>query len=188
MQYKIKKLTLIIGTVLTAPLFAQNPIVPPGMYIADPSAHVWDDGNMYIYGSVDESTDYYCSWRYHLMSSADLLNWTIHKNTFSSKGENDQVPYSDKLLFAPDCQYKDGTYYLYYCLASSKNTEGVATSSSPVGPFVNGQDIDVGGYNQIDPAVFIDDDGQAYYIWRQFTAKVAKMKPNMKEIDAKSMR
>jgi hypothetical protein len=25
-----------------------NPIVPPGVYIADPSAHVWDDGRLYV--------------------------------------------------------------------------------------------------------------------------------------------
>ena len=30
---------------------SQNPIVPPGIYIADPSAHVWQDGKLYIYGS-----------------------------------------------------------------------------------------------------------------------------------------
>ena len=34
---------------------AQNPIVPPGLYMADPTARVWDDGKLYIYGSVDEA-------------------------------------------------------------------------------------------------------------------------------------
>ncbi len=29
---------------------AQNPIFPPGLYIADPSSHVWNDGKLYIYG------------------------------------------------------------------------------------------------------------------------------------------
>jgi beta-xylosidase len=183
--YSIIALALLFGS-LTA--FSQNPIVPPGTYVADPSAHVWDDGKMYLYVSVDESTDYYCSWRYHVLSSGDMKNWTVHKNSFSSKGENDQVPYSDNLLFAPDCMYRNGTYYLYYCLATNQNTEGVATSTSPTGPFVNGENIDVGGYNQIDPAAFIDDDGQAYYVWGQFTAKMAKLKPNMKELDVSTIR
>ena len=53
---------------LGLPAIAQNPIVPPGMYIANPSAHVWQDGKLYIYGSVDESQDYYCSWLHHVMS------------------------------------------------------------------------------------------------------------------------
>ncbi len=189
MKPKINTLAILVfGLFFTTRLFAQNPIVPPGVYIADPSAHVWNDGKMYIYGSVDESTNYYCSHRYHVISSKDLKNWKIHENVFSSKGKNDQIPYSDKLLFAPDCQYNNGTFYLYYCLATNKQTEGVATSSSPEGPFVNGQNIDVGGYNQIDPAVFIDEDGQAYYIWGQFTAKMAKLKPNMKEIDLSTIK
>jgi len=166
---------------------AQNPISPPGVYIADPSAHVWEDGRLYVYGSLDETTDYYCSHRHHVLSTDNMLDWTLHQNVFASKGENDQVAYSDSLLYAPDCMYKDGTYYLYYTLASPEQTEGVATSDNPAGPFVNGTDINLHGHNQIDPAVFIDDDGTAYYIWGQFTAKMAKLKPNMIEIDPASI-
>jgi len=44
---------------ITTATFAQNPIVPPGVYIADPSAHVWQAGRLYVYGSLDESTEYY---------------------------------------------------------------------------------------------------------------------------------
>jgi hypothetical protein len=43
--------------------------------------------------------------------------------------------------------------------------------------------MNVGKYSEIDPAVFIDDDGQAYYTWGQFSAKIAKLKPSMTEID-----
>lgn len=165
-------------------LRAQNPIVPAGMYIADPSAHVWDDGKLYIYGSVDESPDYYCSWRHHVMSTTDMITWEIEENVFWSKGENDEVPYSDALLFAPDAMYKDGTYYMYYCQPDPNAAEGVATSKSPTGPFINGQKMNVQGIEEIDPCVFMDDDGQAYYIWGQFEAKIAKLKPNMTEIDS----
>ena len=162
---------------------AQNPIVPPGVYIADPSVHVWEDGVLYVYGSADESPDYYCSHVHHVLSTRNLREWTIHRDRFASKGPNDQVPESDALLYAPDCQHKNGVYYLYYCLADMNFTEGVATSSDPAGPFVNGRSIDLHGYNQIDPCVFIDDDGAAYYIWGQFTAKMARLKPDMLEID-----
>ena len=34
--------------------FSQNPILPAGVYMADPAAHAWDDGRLYIYASVDE--------------------------------------------------------------------------------------------------------------------------------------
>jgi arabinoxylan arabinofuranohydrolase len=180
----MKAIYLLAFFLVPYPFFAQNPIVPPGMYIADPSAHVWDDGQLYVYGSVDESTEYYCSWRHHVMSTTDLIHWDIEENVFSSKGDNDQVPYSDALLFAPDVMFKDGTYYMYYCQPDRRAAEGVATSSSPTGPFTNGQKIDLQGIEEIDPCVFIDDDGQAYYIWGQFEAKIARLKPNMTEIDS----
>lgn len=182
------KLAFVIIILAFQSIKAQNPIVPAGLYIADPSAHVWKDGKMYVYGSRDESPDYYCSWDHYVLSSSDLIHWEITKNVFASKGMNDQVSYSDAKLYAPDCNYKNGTWYLYYCLASSKNTEGVATSKSPLGPFVNGKVIDTKGINEIDPCVFIDDDGQGYYIWGQFTAKMAKLKPNMTEIDLSTVK
>jgi arabinoxylan arabinofuranohydrolase len=168
--------------------FAQNPIVPPGVYLADPSAHQWPDGKMYVYGSRDESLQYYCSWNYDVLSSADLKTWKLTPKTFVSKGAGDQVAYSDELLYAPDCLYHKGIYYLYYCLADGTHTEGVATSASPAGPFTNGENIDLGANDQIDPCVFKDDDGKVYYIWGQFNAKIARLKPDMHSIDSATIK
>lgn len=158
---------------------AQNPISPAGVYIADPTGRVDLDGKMYIYGSLDDKTYDYCSTLYHVLSSSDLQHWTLHKNAFSSKGEGDEVPYSDLAMAAPDMLYRNGVYHLYYDLADG--TEGVAVSKTPEGPFKDGVLID--GAMGIDPTVFIDDDGQAYYYWGQFSAKGAKMNPDMKTID-----
>ena len=169
-------------------LCAQNPICPPMVYIADPTARVWADGKLYVYGSRDESPKYYCSWRYDVLSSGDLQSWQLTPNSFASKGKGDAIAYSDDLLYAPDCMYKDGKYYLYYCLANNTQTEGVAVSDSPTGPFLNGQNINLGEHRQIDPAVFVDDDGQGYYIWGQFSAKIAKLKSNMTEIDLSTIK
>ncbi|MBK8884973.1 MAG: family 43 glycosylhydrolase [Bacteroidales bacterium] len=173
--------------IMTA-MAAQNPIVQPGVYLADPSAHQWKDGKMYVYGSRDESPVYYCSWSHDILSSSDLNIWTIYKNRFSSKGPGDEVRYSDDNLYAPDCQYANGSYYMYYCLANNSATEGVAVSKEPTGPFINGKNIRLSGYNEIDPCVFIDDDGQAYYIWGQFSAKMAKLKSDMTEIDSSTIK
>jgi glycerophosphoryl diester phosphodiesterase len=146
-----------------------NPISPMGVYIADPTARVWEDGKLYIYGSRDESTNYYCSKEYHVMSTSDLKNWTLHPYSFRN----------DETLYAPDAWYKDGQYYLYYDIPNG--TEYVATTDSPTGPFKNGVKIE--GPQQIDPNIFIDDDGQAYYFWGQFSAKGAKMNPDLKTLD-----
>lgn len=167
---------------------SQNPIVPPGVYMADPAAQVWEDGRLYLYCSVDETGNWYCSRKYDVLSSDDILNWQIHPNVFSTIGSSDFVAYNDNLLFAPDCMFKDGKYYLYYCQPDPVHAEGVAIGKSPVGPFKKGKPMDVGKYNQIDPGVFIDDDEQAYYIWGQFTLKMAKLKSNMTELEPGSIK
>jgi arabinoxylan arabinofuranohydrolase len=167
---------------------AQNPISPPGVYIADPTARVWNDGKLYIYGSADESCAYYCSHRYHALVTDDMLNWRLVENIFASKGEGDGVPYNETVLYAPSAAYKDGVYYLYYCQPDREFAQGVATSKSPTGPFTGGVPIDVHGHNQIDPGVFIDDDGAAYYFWGQFTLKMAKLQPDMKALQPETVR
>lgn len=162
---------------------SQNPISPMGVYIADPLSRVDPDGKMYVYGSVDKTPWTYCSTDYHVLASSDLKEWTLYRNSFASEGKNDAVSYSNGLLYAPDMMYKDGTYYLYYDL--SDWTEGVATSSSPTGPFAEGTLIE--GPRSIDPNVFVDDVGQAYYFWGQFSAMGAKLNADMKTIDTASI-
>ena len=184
----IKKITFVLLFFICIKTNAQNPIVPPGMYLSDPAAHVWNDGKLYVYGSRDESPDYYCSHGQDVISTGDLKTWTITKNIFAPGGNNSKLIFNNTFLYAPDVQYKNGLYYLYFCLSGGQNNEGVATSKNPLGPFENAAPINQHGYNEIDPCVFIDDDGQAYYIWGQFSAKVAKLKPDMTAIDSSSIR
>lgn len=87
-----------------------------------------------------------------------------------------------ELLFAPDCIYRDGRYYLYFCM--SDDSEGVAVSDSPEGPFAEPVRFPCGG---IDPAVFVDDDGQAYYYWGQVFAHGVKLNSDMVSFDEKSV-
>ncbi len=83
------------------------------------------------------------------------------------------------LLFAPDCIEKDGKYYLYFCM--SDDSEGVAVAQSPVGPFENPIQLPCGG---IDPAIFIDDDGQAYYYWGQLFSHGVRLNADMVSFDS----
>ncbi len=103
---------------------AQNPIVPAGVYIADPSAHVWNDGRLYVYGSLDESPEYYCSTRHHVLMTEDMNRWQIFENIFASAGPNDQVPQTDAPLYAPDCMFRNGIYFLYYCTPDPHHAAG----------------------------------------------------------------
>lgn len=185
----MKQLNTLFFLVVTFSLFAQNPICPPGLNIADPTTRVWQDGKLYVYGSRDDNPNSYCSHDHWVMSTSDLINWEYFPDAFNTVGPKDKVLYNDRVLYAPDCMYKDGTYYLYYCQPGRDGTnEGVATSFSPTGPFSNAQLMNIPKrFSQIDPGVFIDDDGQAYYTWGQFSAKIAKLKPNMTEIDTSTI-
>lgn len=87
-----------------------------------------------------------------------------------------RMPKSDAQLYAPDAICKDGRYYLYFC--ASDNSEGVAVSDKPEGPFLAPVRLPCEG---IDPAVFVDDDGKAYYYWGQFRANGVQLADNMIE-------
>ena len=86
------------------------------------------------------------------------------------------------LLFAPDCIHKDGKYYLYFCM--SDDSEGVAVSDHPEGPFTDPVQFPCGG---IDPAIFVDDDGQAYYYWGQLFSHGVKLNPDMVSFDPEAV-
>ena len=170
----MRKIGLYLSSIcLSVSAFAQNPISPMGVYIADPTSRVGLDGRLYIYGSLDLEPGTYCSDTYHVLSSSDLKEWTLHPNSLKW----------NTTVYAPDMMFKDGTYYLYY--ENPQGDEFVAVSDSPVGPFRDGVKIE--GPKQIDPNIFIDDDGQAYYFWGQFSAKGAKMNPDMKTLDLSTM-
>lgn len=92
--------------------------------------------------------------------------------------EKENVGPKPALLFAPDCIERNGVYYLYFCMPD--DSEGVAVSDKPEGPFTNPVQLPCGG---IDPAIFIDDDGQAYYYWGQLFSHGVKLNEDMISFD-----
>ncbi len=98
--------------------------------------------------------------------------------------EKEEKPAEEEpvFLYAPDCIYKDGTYYLYFC--ASDDSEGVAVSDRPEGPFGDPVQLPCGG---IDPAVFIDDDGQAYYYWGQLFSHGVRLNKDMMSFDQENI-
>ena len=163
--------------------YAHNPLLDSRSFVPDVEAHAWGDGRIYLYGSMDhQGVQTYCSDVHHVYSSDDMIHWVDHGVVFSI---SDSTWAKDcGALYAPDCAYRDGWYYLYYCVPDGRC--GVAKSQSPTGPFEDVGQIE--GVWGIDPAVFIDDDGQAYLYWGQLTwGKVARLKENMVEIEPDSV-
>ncbi|HEX2925574.1 MAG TPA: glycoside hydrolase family 43 protein [Ruminiclostridium sp.] len=137
------------------------------IYTADPSAHVFE-GKLYIYPSHDldedipsnDNGDQYMMEDYHVLS-LDNLNSPCIDNGEALHMKD--VPWVSQQMWAPDAAYKNNTYYLYFPARDKDGIFriGVATSSSPSGPFT-AQKEPIPGSFSIDPAVMVDDDNRAY--------------------------
>ncbi|MEI6892643.1 MAG: family 43 glycosylhydrolase [Pontiella sp.] len=171
---------LLLFISLNAPAIEDgNPLVSH-IFTADPSAHVFE-GRVYIYGSHDkDNSSGYNMEDYHVLSSSNLVDWVDHGMVLHVSN----VVWAVSRMWAPDCAYKDGTYYFYFPARDSTGAKriGVATSDSPAGPF-EPEETYIEGTNEIDPAVFVDDDEQVYLYWGGHTLKVAKLDETMKQID-----
>ena len=61
--------------------------------------------------------------------------------------EAEQETPKSPMLFALDAIYKAGKYYLYFCM--SDDSEGVAVSDKPEGPFINPVQLPCGGISSM---------------------------------------
>ena len=175
---------------LAAPLAAaaQNPVIRD-QFTADPTARVFND-RVYLYPSHDivppegQRQDWFCMADYHVFSSANLTDWQDHGVIVSQ----DRVPWGNPdgySMWAPDCVFKNGQYYFYFPNAPKNGRGfaiGVATASSPEGPFAL-EPEPIAGVTGIDPCVLVDHDGSAYIYWSGIGIRGAKLKDNMKELD-----
>jgi hypothetical protein len=160
-----------------------NPILPPHHLIPDGEAHRFSDGRLYLYGSSDvRGSTTWCSRRYRVFSSADLLDWKDHGVSFKSA---DSHAGRDAFLYAPDCMEYGGKYYLAYCTAGDR--EGMATSDSPSGPFHGARPLEGADGDAIDPALFVDEDQTIYYFWGQYHLRGARLNLDMRAIDPSSL-
>jgi len=179
----------------SATTFSQGVPFIKNMYTADPSAHVWADGRLYVYASHDISPPRGCDLmdEYHVFSTDDMVNWTDHGEILRAS----QVPWGKplkgdaKFMWAPDCAYKNGKYYFYFPHPSedpwgSTWKIGIAVSDKPASDF-KVLDHPLKGLpdkGEIDPCVFVDTDGKAYFYYggggKCFGAK---LKNNMIELD-----
>ncbi len=107
-----------------------------------------------------------------------LANMAADGEDMKEKFEKEDESEKPALLFAPDCVEKDGKYYLYICMPD--DSEGVAVSDRPEGPFTDPVQLPCGG---IDPAIFIDDDGQAYFYWGQLFSHGVKLNADLMSFD-----
>ena len=118
-------------------------------YTADPAPMVHDD-KLYLYTSHDEdNSTWFTMDDWRLYTTEDMVNWTDHGAVL---------------------EYTD-----------NQNGIGVAVSDSPYGPFIDplGKPLVSESNADIDPAVFIDYDGQAYMFWGNPECYFVKLNEDM---------
>jgi beta-xylosidase len=172
---------------------AGNPIVRD-IYTADPATLVVGD-TMYLYSGRDEAAtgqDAFVMDEWHVFSSKapddDPAAWTSHGAklslaTFAWAGAN---AWASEVVQGPD-----GRYYWFVSVDGKTDNGwmniGVAVSNSPLGPFtdaIGGPLVSDSTPNSsalnIDPTVFIDDDGQIYLYWGSYwQPRMAKLNQSM---------
>jgi len=158
--------------------FAQNPIVQTS-YTADPAPMVYN-GKVYLYTSHDEDESTWFTMNdWKLYTTEDMVNWTDHGAVLSYK----DFSWAKMNAWAIQCIEREGKFYIYAPITDrqGKNGIGVAVSNSPYGPFTDplGKPLIQNSNADIDPTVFIDDDGQAYLLWGNPVCHYVKLNEDM---------
>ncbi len=177
---------LLVGFIICSRCYADYPLLKTITYSADPSCLEYN-GRIYSYWSNDDNNNGgYQMHQITCLSTSDLKNWTNHGQVFDVPNDCSWA----KNTWAPSVVYRNGYFWLYF--ANNDTNIGVAKSTSPTGPFKDAKgsalvDANTPGATGLqwcfDPAVFIDDDGQAYFYWGGGTnnqnARVIKLNSDM---------
>lgn len=161
----ISKILLLCGSCgLLNSLNAQRPVIQT-KYTADPAPMVYND-TVFLYTTHDEDdAEGFKMQDWLLYTSTDMVNWTDHGAVASLKSF-DWVK-RDNGAWAEQVIERNGKFYMYCPIHG--NGIGVLVSDSPYGPFKDplGKPLvwQKEHWYDIDPTVFIDEDGQAYMYW-----------------------
>ncbi len=173
---------------------AGNPIVK-NRFTADPCP-VAVDNTLYIYTGHDEQEigkNGFLMNDWYAYSTQDMVNYEEHGPLLSV----DDFDWAVANAFASHVIERGGKYYWFVSLlhATDRLHEGmaigVAVSDTPTGPFkdaIGEALVSDSTPNSIilniDPAVYIDDDGQAYLYWGSWDElRMVKLKDNLIELD-----
>ncbi|WP_448699187.1 glycoside hydrolase family 43 protein [Mucilaginibacter sp. AW1-3] len=170
-----------------------NPIITH-KFTADPAAMVYK-GQVYLYTGHDVAPAGRAGYVMHdwlCFSSPDMVTWTEHPSPLSVK----DFAWAKDDAWAGQVIERNGKFYWYVAISHGTihgKAIGVAVSDSPTGPFkdargsaiiTNDMTTDTKiSWDDIDPTVFIDDDGQAYLCWGNTYCYYVKLKPNMIDMD-----
>jgi beta-xylosidase len=170
-----------------------NPIIRHE-YTADPAAMVYKD-KVYLYTGHDQAApnqNGYVMHNWTCFSSSDMVTWTEHASPLNVR----DFAWAKADAWASQVIERDGKFYWYVAVEHGTipgKAIGVAVSDSPLGPFKDARGSALvtndmtkamkHSWDDIDPSVIIDKDGQAYLFWGNGICYYAKLKSNMTELD-----
>jgi hypothetical protein len=182
----------MLGATESEPLPGSNPIFRD-MFTADPAPLVVGD-TLYVYTGRDEAKDgeMFNMTEWLCYSTKDMKHWTAHGSIMKPT----DFKWASGDAWAAQMVQRGGKFYYYTTVQHGPpgggKAIGVAVSDSPTGPFkdargsalvTDGDTPGPYGWDDIDPTVLIDDDGTAWLAWGNANCHLAKLKPNMTEID-----
>jgi hypothetical protein len=169
-----------------------NPVLRD-TFTADPAPLVvGDTAYLYVGHDQDKGSDSFVMNEWLCYSSKDLRHWTAHGAIM--KPTDFKWAVGD--AWAAQVVQRNGRFYLYVTVQHDDTHPGkaigVAVADNPLGPFKDARGSALVtdattpgpyGWNDIDPTVFIDDDGTAWLAWGNPVLYLARLKPNMTELD-----
>ena len=173
-------------------LVSTNPLITE-LFTADPAPLVVDDA-VYLYVGQDLGPEKYNMPNWRVYSTTNMVEW---------KDEGARLKPSDfewstggNNAWAGHTIEKDGKFYWYVTVNHGDihgKAIGVAVGDSPTGPFKDARGTALVtndmtkatsiSWDDIDPAAFIDNDGQAWIFWGNQKCYYAKLKDNLIELD-----
>lgn len=170
-----------------------NPIIRD-RFTADPAPLVVGN-TLYLYVGHDEAQrdEMFNMKEWLVYSTTDMRHWTPHGPIMNVK----DFKWAKKDAWASQAIYKNGKYWFYAAVEHDDTHPGkaiaVAVSDKPTGPFVDAKGSALitnemtpkgtHSWEDIDPTVLTDDDGTTWIAWGNRQCYIAKLKPNMIEID-----
>ena len=186
-------LLAVSGVALAADRPGSNPIIRD-KFTADPAPLVVGN-RLYLYVGHDEAQrdEMFNMKEWLVYSTTDMRNWTPHGAIMNVK----DFKWAKKDAWASQAIYKNGKYWFYAAVEHDNTHPGkaiaVAVSDKPTGPFVDAKGSALvtnemtpkgtHSWEDIDPTVMTDDDGTTWIAWGNRQCYIAKLKPNMIEID-----
>ena len=161
---------------------ADNPVIQT-RHTADPAPMI-ANGKVYLYTGHDEdNANPFVMKDWRCYSTKDMVNWTDEGSPLSVK----DFSWAQSDAWAGQAIERNRKFY-YYVPMTAKGlgmAVGVAVSDSPTGPFhdVLGHPLVHTGIGDIDPTVYIDNDGQAYLYWGNPQLFYVKLNQDMVSYD-----